>query len=74
MGADSRTWRQIIRDPAHGEGLAVQPALGVPEGQSLGVFHVGELGSAAAVDEHVLGLEVAVGDAVGVEVGEACER
>ena len=70
-GDDSRTWRQIVRDPAHGEGFAVQPALRVPVGQLLGVLHVGQLGPAAAVDEHVLGLEVPVGDAVGVKVGQA---
>ena len=49
----------------------MQPALRVPVGQLLGVLHVGQLGPAAAVDEHVLGLEVPVGDAVGVEVSQA---
>ncbi len=70
--SDRHTWRQIIRNPAHGEGFVVQAALCVPEGQLFGVLHVGELCPPAAVDEHVLGLEVAVGDAVGVQVGEAC--
>ena len=40
-GGKSRTWRQVIYDPAYGEGLAVQPALRVPVGQLLGVLHVG---------------------------------
>ena len=72
-GDRRRTWRQIIYDPAYGEGLAVQPALRVSVRQLLGVLHVSQLGPAAAVDEHILGLEVPVGDAVGVKMGKAWE-